>query len=175
MPTEINRVSRDFISPCHRSRRNSRRRSPRSTRNTGNRLLSKLNDPDEFTRYNLNGTFARITTSKEGVDQVFKYNLFQKFIEIVSTEKMNIQVLMLETCRNCIKSAKEGIMPLAATSCNGLRVFTDIAKNSLVTDVKVMACECIMMLWYERLTQFLQRMQSGCSQQRHHQRRYKIV
>jgi hypothetical protein len=96
-----------------------------------------MQDPDEFTRLNLNGTLARITASKVGVDQIFKINLFKTLVEIVTDERINIQVLILETCRNCIKSAEEGIMPNTAIDCKGLQVFTEIVKNSLVTNVKV--------------------------------------
>jgi hypothetical protein len=86
---------------------------------------------------NLNGTFARITASKIGVDQIFKNNLFKTLVGIVTDERINIQALILETCRNCIKSAEECIMPNTAIECNALYVYTEIAKNSLVTNVKV--------------------------------------
>lgn len=107
-----------------------------------------MNDPDDFTRLNMHGVFAQITSAKRGVDQVFRYDIFKKFVSLVSKEKTNIQVLVLQTCRNCIKSADTKILPIAATDCQGLKIFTEIALSSLVTDVKVVALECIMMLCF---------------------------
>lgn len=104
--------------------------------------------PDEFCRLQVNRTILRISCSKDGVNKIHELGQFKVYMSIVSLEPSNIQVLLLETLRNCIRNT-EGDLPLLATECDSLRILTEIARSSLSTAVKSLACECVMMLWYQ--------------------------
>nr|KAJ3420009.1 Presenilin-2 [Polyrhizophydium stewartii] len=106
-------------------------------------LSGLFGDPDHLVRKHVFDTFAKTTTQRE---DVLEFGLFVPIIERLTTERMEIQVPMLETCYNCIRLGKPPAMPDMALGCEAMQIFTDIARRSLVSEVKVAACRCIMML-----------------------------
>ena len=75
-------------------------------------LANLINDPNDLIRVHINTTFARMTANKAGVDQVMRVGLFSKWVQLVNKEKVNIQALVLQSCRSCIRSA-EGLVNIA--------------------------------------------------------------
>jgi hypothetical protein len=65
----------------------------------------------------------------------------------IESERVDIQVFILNTCYNCIRMGNSINMPKVALQANALPIFTRVASKTSVMEVQVATCECIMMLW----------------------------
>ncbi|KAI8925993.1 armadillo-type protein [Entophlyctis helioformis] len=115
-------------------------------RNALQQLSRRFDDADDLVRKHVYDTFAKVTIQREGVESLMSAGLFLPIIQRLPGERMDIQVPMLETCYNCIRLGAQPAMPSVALGCPAMDVFTELARKSLVSDVKVAACRCIMML-----------------------------
>lgn len=75
------------------------------------------------------------------------FSLIPVLVRKLVTERYDIQIYILQTLYNCIRLGKEPLNPADAIKSNALNEFNNLLKSS-VTDVKVWACNCIMVLWY---------------------------
>lgn len=55
---------------------------------------------------------------------------------------------MLKTCYNCIRHGISVFMPEEPRKMNALSLFTSLAKNGHSAQVRIEACQCIMIFWY---------------------------
>ena len=74
------------------------------------------------------------------------FSLLPILVKKLSAERYDIQIAILQTLYNCIRMGKEPLNPGDAIKCNALNEFNNLLKSS-VTDIKVWACKCIMVLW----------------------------
>lgn len=86
---------------------------------------------------------------KAGVDFVFSNNLFERLVTNLGKERLDIQILILRACYNCIRRGEDPIMPYVAIECHALEAFCQLARDSTIVEVQVLSCECIMMLWLQ--------------------------
>jgi hypothetical protein len=109
-------------------------------------IAVSFDDTDDLVRKHISETISNVTTSKKGVDYFLDGQLFKVLIAKLHRERLDIQIPLLRTCYNCIRLDTRGNMPQMAIESDSLMAFTDIADRSLILDVKVLACECVMML-----------------------------
>eukprot|EP00842_Homolaphlyctis_polyrhiza_P002287 jgi/Hompol1/3059/HPOL_000026-RA len=114
-------------------------------------LSNLFDDSNDLIRKHVYDTFAKVSTQPEGVEAMTTSGIFVAIVNRIAAERMDVQVPMLETCYNYIRHAKQPVMPAVALECHALEVFTELARKSLVSEslvseVKVAACRCIMML-----------------------------
>jgi hypothetical protein len=64
----------------------------------------------------------------------------------LSKERYDVQIQILETLHNCIRLGKEPLNPTDALRSNALEELTLLIQKSPVTDIKVAASKCIMVL-----------------------------
>ncbi len=64
----------------------------------------------------------------------------------LSKERYDVQIQILETLHNCIRLGKEPQNPADALKSKALDEFTSLIQKSPVKDIKVAACQCIMVL-----------------------------
>ncbi|KAJ3292818.1 Radial spoke head 14 [Borealophlyctis nickersoniae] len=109
--------------------------------------LSKLfDDPSDLVRKNTYTTFSHTTLHRSGVDSLLSFSLFPLLIAKLPHERTEIKVPILETCYNCIRLGNAPSMPRDAVECDAMSAFTGMLKMEEVTEVKVAAARCIMML-----------------------------
>lgn len=75
------------------------------------------------------------------------FSLIPLLVKKLAIERYDIQIYILQTLYNCIRLGKEPLNPTDAIKSNALSEFNNLLKSS-ITDVKVWACKCIMVLWY---------------------------
>jgi hypothetical protein len=75
------------------------------------------------------------------------FSLIAVLVKKLATERYDIQIYILQTLYNCIRLGKEPLNPTDAIKSNALSEFNNLLKSS-ITDVKVWASKCIMVLWY---------------------------
>ncbi|KAJ1567368.1 SUMO-activating enzyme subunit 1, partial [Cladochytrium tenue] len=88
---------------------------------------------------------------EEGVLNVLKFNLLVLIVNKVEAECMDIQVLMLDTIYNCTRLGREPWIPGELANCSAMEIFTRIIQKEPVTEVKVAAVKCIMMLSFHKV------------------------
>ncbi|KAJ1561808.1 Radial spoke head 14, partial [Nowakowskiella sp. JEL0078] len=81
-----------------------------------------------------------------GVDNILSYSLLSVLVHNLTTQRLDIQVSMLETLYNLIRLGKAPWMPKEALDSNAMETFTKLIKLEMVTEVKVAASKCIMAL-----------------------------
>ena len=81
-----------------------------------------------------------------GVESLMAFSLIPILIKKLSKERYDIQIFILQTLYNCIRLGKEPLNPGDAIKSNALQEFNILLKSS-ITDIKVWACKCIMVLW----------------------------
>jgi hypothetical protein len=116
--------------------------------NSLEKLLHHIDDSSSLVRLNIAQVYSRIASVKAGAQHLLKISAFKKMMTNVEKERMDIQVYLLESCKECIRLCENGSMPKAALELDALNLFGNLAKNSLVSQVKIAACESIMTLWY---------------------------
>jgi hypothetical protein len=90
-------------------------------------------------------TYKRTYT---GVENLIQSKLLPKLVYALPKERMDIQVMILETLYSCLRLGKEPTNPQEAIDSESMNVFTDLLAKEKVTEVKVSAARCIMMLRY---------------------------
>ncbi|KAI9209588.1 armadillo-type protein [Polychytrium aggregatum] len=112
------------------------------------KLAKLFDDADPLVRKQTHDIFCRVTSQREGSDSCLSFSLLPVLIKKVPTERMDIQVVILETLYNCIRHGSTPWVPRDAVNNSALDIFTDLIQIELVTDVKVAACRCIMALCF---------------------------
>ena len=82
-----------------------------------------------------------------GVENLLSYALIPILVRKLPIERYDIQIPILETLANCIRLGKEPLNPADAIKSDALQHFTNLIQSSNVTEIKVLAAECIMFLW----------------------------
>jgi hypothetical protein len=75
------------------------------------------------------------------------YNLLPQLVKRLPNERMDIQVSILNALYQCIRLGQEPFIPKEAVNADAMTVFTKLLKIECVTETKVAAARCIMMLW----------------------------
>ncbi|KAL5034411.1 hypothetical protein BDV3_003987 [Batrachochytrium dendrobatidis] len=109
-------------------------------------LMKLFTDPDDLVRKHTFDVICSVTAQEQGVQSTLQYSFFVPIVERLSVENMEIQVSMLNTCYNYIRFETENEISKIALENHAMEQFTNIARKSLVGDIKVAACRCIMML-----------------------------
>ena len=74
------------------------------------------------------------------------FSLMSFLVKKLAVERYDIQIFTLQSLYNCIRMGKEPLNPGDAMKSDALNAFNNLLKSS-VTDIKVWACKCIMVLW----------------------------
>ncbi|KAJ3105775.1 Radial spoke head 14 [Phlyctochytrium planicorne] len=108
--------------------------------------LSKLfKDENDLVRKNLHEVFYKLTTQQSGVENLLMFNLMGPLVKKLPDERMDIQVMILDTLYQCIRLGREPWMPKEAIDSDAMTVFTHILKTESVPETKVAAARCVMM------------------------------
>jgi hypothetical protein len=110
------------------------------------KISKSVHDSDEIVRKNIHEIFENASSQQKGVQQILDSKLFGLLISKIHQERLDIQVLILNTCYNCIRYGSKNYMPHTALEVDAIDTFTTTASQSNITEVQVAACECIMML-----------------------------
>ncbi|KAI9334483.1 armadillo-type protein [Zopfochytrium polystomum] len=114
--------------------------------------LSKLMDDGcDLVRKNLHTTLARVVTQQDGASNLLLYQLLVPLVKKVETERMDIQVLILDTIYQCTRLGSEPWIPAELVNCSAMEAFTRLIKKDPVTEVKVAAAKCVMMLSFHKI------------------------
>ncbi|KAJ3142030.1 Radial spoke head 14 [Physocladia obscura] len=70
-------------------------------------------------------------------------------------ERMDIQIMILDTLYNCIRLGRAPYIPDEPIKCDAMGAFTQILKNESVAETKVAASKCIMMLSFHKICKTL--------------------
>ncbi|KAJ3217998.1 Radial spoke head 14 [Dinochytrium kinnereticum] len=109
--------------------------------------LSKLfDDENDLVRKNLHEVFLKLTTQQSGVQNLLIYNLLTPLVKKLPSERMDIQVMILDTLYQCIRLGTTPWMPKEAIESDAMSVFTHLLKTEPVPETKVAAARCVMML-----------------------------
>ncbi|TPX63622.1 hypothetical protein SpCBS45565_g06472 [Spizellomyces sp. 'palustris'] len=109
--------------------------------------LSKLfDDPDPLVRKTIHTTFSYITLHASGVTSLLHSILFDPLIQKLPHEALDIQLVILDTCYNCIRLGKAPFMPRDALEAGAMEVFTKMLRVGCVKDVAVRVADCVMVL-----------------------------
>ncbi|KAI8850944.1 armadillo-type protein [Chytridium lagenaria] len=109
--------------------------------------LSRLfDDENDLVRKNLHEVFVKITTQQAGVQNLLVYSLLTPLVQKLPQERMDIQVMILDTLYQCIRLGTEPWMPKEAIESDAMSVFTLLLKTEPVPDTRVAAARCVMML-----------------------------
>ena len=103
-------------------------------------------DEDPLVRKNTYTIFARTSQFKSGVENILSWGIVKILIERLVTERIDIQCLVLETLYHCIRMGPKPWIPDDAIACDTINVLTELITPLTTTDVKVLACNCIMAL-----------------------------
>ncbi|KAJ3324374.1 Radial spoke head 14 [Blyttiomyces sp. JEL0837] len=114
-------------------------------------LAKLMDDPDDLVRKNLHEVIMKVAKIDEGVQGILVYNLLPMLVAKVSKERMDVQVLILETLYSCLRHGKEPWIPREAINCDAMAVLTNLLKNEPVTETKVAAAKCVMMLSFHKV------------------------
>ncbi|KAJ3191218.1 Radial spoke head 14 [Irineochytrium annulatum] len=100
--------------------------------------LSKLfEDENDLVRSNLHEVFTKVTLQQSGVDNLLLFNLLQLLVQRLPQERMDIQVMILDTLYQCIRLGKEPWMPREAIASDAMGVWTALLRTEPVTEAKV--------------------------------------
>ncbi|KAJ3235239.1 Radial spoke head 14 [Chytriomyces hyalinus] len=100
-------------------------------------------------------TFVKITVQESGVLSFLAMGLFEPLVARVPEERMDIQIMILETLYQCIRLGGAPYIPDEPIKCDAMGVFTRILKKELVADTRVAAAKCIMMLSFYKICKTL--------------------
>ncbi|KAJ3112122.1 Radial spoke head 14 [Phlyctochytrium bullatum] len=106
----------------------------------------QFNDENDLVRKNLHDVFTKLTTQEAGVQNLLMYNLLTPLVKKLPNERMDIQVMILDTLYQCIRLGREPWMPKEAIDSDAMTVFTQILKTEPVPETRVAAARCVMML-----------------------------
>ncbi|KAJ3417412.1 Radial spoke head 14 [Chytridiales sp. JEL 0842] len=109
---------------------------------------TQFEDDNDLVRRNVYLVFERVTAQVQGVDSLLMYNLLSSLVKRLPVERMDIQVSILHTLYSCIRLGHEPFIPKEAVNSDSLTVFTNLLKPECVTETKVAAAKCIMMLCF---------------------------
>lgn len=111
--------------------------------------LSKLfDDTCDIVRLNVHRTFSLVTTQLEGVLRTLLFSLLVPIVKKIEVERQDVQILILETVYNCTRLGKDPWIPKELMDCGALGIFTKLLKQEPITEVKVGAAKCIMVLTF---------------------------
>jgi hypothetical protein len=99
-------------------------------------------------RVQVNESLLRLSVQRTAVRAILQQNLLHCLMELMPGERLDIQLIILQTCHNLIHHGAS-YMPEEALRCGALDSFLTLLKDSsMATDLKVAAAKGVMMLSY---------------------------
>ncbi|KAJ3355823.1 hypothetical protein HDU83_002471 [Entophlyctis luteolus] len=80
------------------------------------------------------------------VMNLLEFRLLPVLVSRLPDERMDIQIMILDTLYNCLRLGGSKYMPEVPIQCDAMGAFTRILKKEVVADTRVAAAKCIMML-----------------------------
>ncbi|KAJ3066367.1 Radial spoke head 14, partial [Rhizoclosmatium hyalinum] len=110
-----------------------------------------FHDPCDLTRSNMHRVFEMVTSQEAGVLNLLHFALLPQLVKRLPEERMDIQIMILNTLYNCIRMGGMQYMPDEPIKCDAMGAFTKILKKEVVADTRVAAAKCIMMLSFYKV------------------------
>ncbi|KAJ3077020.1 Radial spoke head 14 [Podochytrium sp. JEL0797] len=114
-------------------------------------LSALFQDPCDIARTNIHRVFEHVTAQESGALHLLSSHLLAPLVKRLPEERMDIQIMILNTLYNCIRMGGEMYMPDVAVKCDAMGAFTRILKMDTVADTRVAAAKCIMMLSFYKV------------------------
>ncbi|KAI9336964.1 armadillo-type protein [Obelidium mucronatum] len=115
-------------------------------------FLSPLfQDSCDLVRSNVHKVFEKVTCQEAGVLNLLQFSLVPQLVKRLPEERMDIQIMILNTLYQCIRMGGAQYMPEVPIKCDAMGAFTRILKKEVVAETRVAAAKCIMMLSFYKV------------------------
>ncbi|KAI8615438.1 armadillo-type protein [Chytriomyces sp. MP71] len=115
-------------------------------------VSESFTDTCDLVRTNVFTVFERVTGQESGkppcVMNLLKAGLLTPIVKRLPEERMDIQIIILNTLYQCIRLGGSPYIPDEPIKCDALGVFTRLLKQDTVADTRVAVSKCIMMLTF---------------------------
>lgn len=115
-------------------------------------LSERLDDPDNLTRKHVYTIIKNLSETPECAQILCDQELLPKFITKLTSEPLlEIQLELLETVYQILRVGKPPHIPHQALDNNLIPALTNFLNKQTVSHLKVLACECLMMICFHGL------------------------
>ncbi|TPX36742.1 hypothetical protein SmJEL517_g01281 [Synchytrium microbalum] len=111
--------------------------------------ISQLfNDEDLLVRHHAHTVFARATVDSQAVESILNHRLVPLIVAKIVSEKLECQVLGLQTLAQILRLGQKPRIPNHALDCDALGSLTGLLTREQIADIKIGAARCVMNLCF---------------------------